>query len=319
MKTLVLEDNIHDTNLIKEILESEGDYEIVPVYNSAKAIEEIQNRSFDLLILDCQLLKTPEDKAMGDMAGLLTGRKILDMGYSIPIVVMTNFYDDESFYLEAKKILGINALSFINKSELTNNRNKVLDAINQVVELFYENELPKGFEHPDFRKRKIRIIPANRQSKDFFFIDIDELVLIYRSEENGVPISKILLSDGQVYDHNQSVKRIAEKLNKVYPNFVKVNGALAINLEKILEVRHCSEKERQKERENTGFGYHGRVILEMDDEINATEPFAFSPKMSLVVKRRKIVVSLPRTSFQTAKNSIISQHLFIDSKRGQID
>jgi len=106
---LVVEDDQVNQWVIQEILEHEG-YSVVNVSNGTAALQEIENRYFDLVLLDLQL---------PDMSGYEVVRKIrekeskrnLGEGQSLPIIALTGFAGD----VEKQKCLHAGMNDFLAK------------------------------------------------------------------------------------------------------------------------------------------------------------------------------------------------------------
>lgn len=78
---LYVEDNSDNRSLVRRVLGAEG-YSVVDAINAKQAIEELENRSFDLILMDIN---------MPDMDGYTLTAKIKGMkNYSrIPIIAVT--------------------------------------------------------------------------------------------------------------------------------------------------------------------------------------------------------------------------------------
>ncbi|WP_313386409.1 response regulator transcription factor [Chishuiella sp.] len=90
-KILLVEDELHVADLIKQCLEEEG-YEVTHVDDGLKGIDLLKNESFNLIILDILLPK---------MNGLEVCKEIRKMNYqeNIPILILTALGSAENIVL----------------------------------------------------------------------------------------------------------------------------------------------------------------------------------------------------------------------------
>lgn len=100
VKVLVVDDNEDFLKALSGSLRNEG-IECVDVTSGAGAIEAVKRESFDLIFLDV---------VMDEMDGLVTYRKIKELGVNCPIIFMSAYYENYKNEIE-----GLNPYAVLRK------------------------------------------------------------------------------------------------------------------------------------------------------------------------------------------------------------
>jgi two-component system, OmpR family, response regulator len=122
-KILVVDDTKNIRNLLTTCLELRK-YEVCAAKNGIEAIELITNEKFDLAFLD---VKMPE------LSGTEVLKKIRDLGYTYPVVMMTAYATVKN----AVECTRLGAVAYLQKPF-------TVDKVNEVVDGIYNRDLEKS-------------------------------------------------------------------------------------------------------------------------------------------------------------------------------
>jgi two-component system, OmpR family, response regulator len=122
-KILVVDDTKNIRNLLTTCLELRK-YEVCAAKNGMEAIELITNENFDLAFLD---VKMPE------LSGTEVLKKIRDLGYTYPVVMMTAYATVKN----AVECTRLGAVAYLQKPF-------TVDKVNEVVDGIYNRDLEKS-------------------------------------------------------------------------------------------------------------------------------------------------------------------------------
>jgi PAS domain S-box-containing protein len=159
---LLVEDEVLIAMNETQILKRHG-FNVVTVYHGKEAIEEVENRTIDLILMDIDL-------GAGKMSGTEAAKAILQ-SRELPIVFLTSHAEKEV----VEQVKGITRYGYVLKhsSEFV-----IIEAIQMAFELFEANRMVKEKESRyqymfDYNQSGVAVYEAVDSGNDFVFVDFN--------------------------------------------------------------------------------------------------------------------------------------------------
>ena len=213
---LVLEDSFRDYQQLEMALEGK-DFELYRCQHK-EDLEAflLTGKKADIAIFDIQLGK-PYDGI--DMADLLLQR------HKMPLVFMTNAYDNEAFARRAVS-LGIPSYCFLSKETYTQNPKIFFQTLLEAIDNFdyktLEESLTKVIQQTS---RKIGIFDDHQ----YLFFDKEEIVYL---QGNG-DCTLLRLTQQRSFVLGRSIGHFTKQMENSFPTLIKLGASYLINTENI--------------------------------------------------------------------------------------
>lgn len=226
MKILVLEDDPLQRDSLKQFLESH-DFEVIDVGNSTEAYNVISDlEDLDLFICDIDLSRDKKDREEG-IDGIIVAEKITTT-YIMPVIFFTN-YDDRETKNRAKQAIINVPMAFLSKDILNLNKGRLIKIIQETVGIFFSNADSSHFVFS--QTRKVGISRGQGQpyvfynKGDIFYLKAEDRAcrVFFKDKNHSIVISGTLTT-------------VAKQIQYHFPNFVKLGGRYAVNIEKLKQL-----------------------------------------------------------------------------------
>jgi DNA-binding LytR/AlgR family response regulator len=216
LKGLVLEDSFRDYQQLETALDGK-DFELHRCQNKEDLEVFIATRQkANVAIFDIQLGKSYDGI---DMAELLLKHS------KMPLVFMTNAYDNEAFARRAVS-LGIPSYCFLSKETYTKNPKVFFQTLLETIDNFdyktLEESLTKVIQQT---ARKIGIFDDNQ----YLFFDKEEIIYL----EGKGDCALLRLTQNRSYILGRSIGHFTKQLENSFPTLLKLGASYLINTENI--------------------------------------------------------------------------------------
>lgn len=211
LNLLLLEDNTEDANELTSILQANG-YFVAVANNTLEADKEIENKLFDIIILDIMIQGKPD--------GILFAQKIHEEKLNIPFLFLTS--------MQSKGIF--------DKAKYTRPINYILKPYNE-LELLYALELAIETHYQQSNTISLKTNSAVLCPEYLFVKKNKSVVKIDVASINYIEVDEKycnLHCQDENYMIKMSLKKVTELLTN--PNFKQVHRNFLVNIEKIKEI-----------------------------------------------------------------------------------
>lgn len=232
MKILIVEDNATHYEEIAGLLNPEEErnlpdkekaYQIERAKNKQEALELLGDtqHQFDIALLDIKL--DERDKSNKD--GLIIARTIMNAPEPIPIIFITQHFDNSQYAMDAERF-GIPIRYFLSKDVIGDNPYVFQKHIDEAVDNFGIGNV--DYKEVHFKKnRKVGIRMPKGEIK--FFLS-NEILYLKTFEATK---TQFVFSNSESITLSYHLGRFVPKIRSNYPNFIRLDQSILVNIEMI--------------------------------------------------------------------------------------
>jgi len=232
MKILIVEDNAAHFEEIAGLLnpEEEGNlpeeekaYQIERAKNKQEALDLLKDheKQFDIALLDIKL----NEKDLGNKDGLIIARTIMNSPNPIPVIIITQHFDNSQYAREAEKY-GIPLRYFLSKAAIGDNPYIFQKRIDDAIDNFGIGDANYG-ENFFKKDRKVGIRMPRGEIK--FFKNND--ILYLKTHESAKTQFAFLKDEPVVLSYH--LGHFVPRIRSNYPNFIRLDQSILVNIEMI--------------------------------------------------------------------------------------
>mgnify|MGYP000660049797 CR=1 FL=1 len=232
MKILIVEDNAANYEEIVGLLNTEDEnnlpdeekaYQFVRAKNKQEALDALKNTThqFDIALLDIKL----NEKDLSNKDGLIISRTITNSPNPIPIIIITQHFDNSQYAREAERY-GIPLRYFLSKAAVGDNPYIFQKHIDDAVDNFGIGDT--NYQKNHFKKnRKVGIRMPRGEIK---FFNSNEILYLKTFEATK---TKFVFSNNESAVLTYHLGRFVPKIRSNYPNFIRLDQSILVNIEMI--------------------------------------------------------------------------------------
>lgn len=232
MKILIVEDSATHFEEIVALLNPKEErnlpeeakaYKITRAKNKQEALDLLNDAQyqFDVALLDIKL--DERDKSNKD--GLIIGRTIMNNPEPIPVIFITQHFDNSQYAMEAERF-GIPIRYFLSKAAIGDNSYVFQKHIDDAVDNFGIGDV--DYKEVHFKKnRKVGIRMPKGEIK--FFVS-DEILYLKTFESTK---TQFVFLNGEPIILSYHLGRFVPKIRSNYPNFIRLDQSILVNIEMI--------------------------------------------------------------------------------------
>jgi len=232
MKVLIVDDSAEHLEQIAGLLnpgeeqnlpEEEKVYQIVRAKNKEEALSILKDSKyvFDIVLLDIKL----NEKEVSNKDGLLIARVIMNSPNPIPIIFVTQNFDNHQYAKEAERY-GIPLRYFLSKQAIGHNPYIFQKRIDDAIDDFGINDS----NTQQYNYKKSRSIGIRMPKGEIKFFKRNEILYLQTYEANK---TRFVFVDHEETILSYHLGHFVPKIRSNYLNFIRIDQSMLVNTEMI--------------------------------------------------------------------------------------